>query len=278
MANNNNNCNCCNCEQHHCEDRVCVDVSRVYDSCRDRDCMTDLRIYVDAHSQQVINNAVSVKPISAEIIWSYIDVEALPFNRGFYTVDIRYFFLTQFDVYTGIGRPTRVAGLATADKKVILFGSEGGASIFSSLYVPSADDIALGRRTNLPKATVEVVTPLILDAKIVEPKCNCGCGCCDITSVPAAVKAAFSGDLVDPEDGNRLFATIGVFSIVRLMRDVQIIVPSFDFCIPEKECCGPDENDPCSLFYRMEFPQDEFFPPAATACDVSPCTSCNSQT
>lgn len=257
--------------QNRCENRVCIDVSRVYDSCRDRDCMTDLRVYVNAQAQALLNSAVNVKPIEARIIWTYIDVEALPFNRGFYTVDIHYFFLCTFDVYTGIGRPVRIEGLATADKKVILFGSEGGASIFSSIYVPSSEDIMLGKRTNLPRATVEVVQPLILDAKIVEPGCNCGCCCCDVTAVPTAVKAAFDGDLVESPDSNRLFATIGVFSIVRLMRDVQIIVPSYDFCIPEKDCCGPDENDPCSLFYKMEFPQDEFFPPAATSCDTSPC-------
>ncbi len=241
---------------------VCINVDRVYDSCKDKDCATDLRVYVTAQTQAMLNSAVNVKPVSADILWTYIDIEPLPFNKGFYTVDIKYFFKTYFDLFTGLIRPTRIEGLATYDKRIILFGSEGGASIYSSLYVPADQDTDFMTRSNLPKASVEVVPPIMLSAKLVDACIPCGCCQCDITSVPGAVCACFDGQLCDTSDGNNLYTTLGIFSIVRLMREVQLLVPSYDFCIPEKECCSPTDDDPCTLFNNMDFPNDEFFPPA----------------
>lgn len=60
-------------------------------------------------------------------------------------------------VFTGVGRPTEVEGLATFDKKVILFGSEGNAKVFESKYKEDAFDPQLWRKTNMPHAVVEVV-------------------------------------------------------------------------------------------------------------------------
>ena len=83
------------------------------------------------------------------------DVEPVPFNRGFYSIDLKYFFRITLSVYTGVGRPTEVEGLATFDKKVILFGSEGNAKIFKSKYKEDAFDPQLWRKTNMPSAVVE---------------------------------------------------------------------------------------------------------------------------
>ena len=47
-----------------------------------------------------------------------------------------------------------------------------------------------------------------------------------------------------------------------LSRDVQLTLPSYDFCMPRKECEGR-EDDPCEAFGKIEFPADSFFPPAA---------------
>ena len=244
------------------KENVCVNVDRVYDCCKDRDCMVDLRVYVNNSAQELLNRAINVKPVSADLLWTYIDVEALPFNRGFYTVDVKFFFKTYFDLFTGVGRPTRIEGLATFDKRIILFGSEGGANIYSSLYAPTAHDVEMLMRTNLPKATVEVVQPIMLSAKLVDV-CDrkFGCGHVDLTSVPEAICKCFDGCLCEPEEGKNLYTTLGLFSIVRLLREVQLLIPSYDFCVPQRECSSPSEEDPCAFFYKMEFPQDEFFPP-----------------
>ena len=85
------------------------------------------------------------------------DIEAVPFNRGFYSIDLKYFFRVKLAVFTGANRPSTVEGLATFDKKVILFGSEGNAKIFESRYTENAFDPQLWRKTNMPHAVVEVV-------------------------------------------------------------------------------------------------------------------------
>ena len=98
---------------------------------------------------------------------SFTDVEPVPFNRGFYSVDLKYFFRVKLAVFTGVGRPTEVEGLATFDKKVILFGSEGNAKVFESKFKEDAFDPQLWRKTNMPHAIVEVVDPITLGAKLV---------------------------------------------------------------------------------------------------------------
>ena len=109
------------CARRDLRESVCINVDRVYDCCKDRDCITDARVYVSESSQQIIDRAVNVKAMTAEVLWTYIDVEALPFNRGFYTVDIKIFFRIGLDVFANVGRPQRIYGLATFDKRVILF-------------------------------------------------------------------------------------------------------------------------------------------------------------
>ena len=51
-------------------------------------------------------------------------------------------------------------------------------------------------------------------------------------------------------------------SLVRLERDTQLLVPVYDYCMPDKECaCGDGCEDPCALFRNISFPVGEFFPP-----------------
>jgi len=42
---------------------------------------------------------------------------------------------------------------------------------------------------------------------------------------------------------------------------VQMLMPVYDYCMPNKECTPTSEN-PCDLFHKMSFPVGEFFPPA----------------
>lgn len=61
--------------------------------------------------------------------------------------------------------------------------------------------------------------------------------------------------------------SLGQFSTVRLERDTQLLIPVYDYCIPSNECtlAGGDCSceDPCKVFDAVEFPMDDFFPPAA---------------
>jgi hypothetical protein len=42
---------------------------------------------------------------------------------------------------------------------------------------------------------------------------------------------------------------------------VQLLIPAFDFCFPNKECIASTDENPCELFDTIEFPVNEFFPP-----------------
>ena len=69
----------------------------------------------------------------------------------------------------------------------------------------------------------------------------------------------------------RLLVTIGQFSIVRLERDTQLLIPTFDYCVPSKTCPpvgGASTESPCDVFSQIEFPMDAFFPVSYTHLDV----------
>lgn len=242
---------------------VCIHTRKIYDSCRDKDCIEDLRFYPKLQYVDVINRAMSVKGGTATLLHVYVDVEPVSFNRGFYTVDMRFFYAVTLQVYLSSPAPVTVEGLCVFDKRVILFGSEGNAKIFSSELRVGEPDVQKMRHSNVPTAVVEAVDPIVLDARIVD---SCGkrdCDC-DLCEVPSFVNCCFDGELSNGDDFRRIYVTLGQFSIVRLERDSQLLIPMYDYCMPDKECScggGGDQEDPCSIFRNICFPVGEFFPP-----------------
>lgn len=259
---------------------VCVHTKKVYDQCRSRDCMRDLRVYLPIEDQCFIDgNSVSVKPRSAELLTAVMDVEPVSFQRGFYSVDIRFFYKVSVEACTGVGRPRILEGLSVYDKRCILFGSEGHARIFSSKYRPDQMDCQLPERSNRPTAVLEAVDAILLDARVVYPTQPCHCCSCDLREVPRAICGCFGGqDLALDSASNQLLVTIGQFSIIKLERDIQLLMPAYDICMPQKDCCdtgigGDSTEDPCEVFSRFDFPVDEFFPPRREyeCCDHHHC-------
>jgi hypothetical protein len=107
---------------------------------------------------------------------------------------------------------------------------------------------------------VQIAEPVVLAARLVE-KCNCGCVCdCCASSIPGSVCEQFGGSFVDCDCEKIVLVTLGIFTIVQLIRNVQMLIPVYDFCVPAKECC-PNTENPCDMFKKMCFPVDEFFPP-----------------
>ena len=249
-------------DERRIREAVCIHTKKIFDSCKDKDCIEDLRVYPTRGCQEVIDRAVSVKAGCAELLYAYIDVEPVTFNRGFYTVDVRYFYRITADAFVGAARPVEITGLAVFDKRVILFGSEGSAKVFTSTGKNCGSDIQGLPATTAPTAVVESVDPIILGMKLVEVcQCHHHDNCCEI---PPAVCACFPEELVTGGDVHRLFVTLGQFSIIRLERDTQLLMLAYDYCMPEKDCdCGCDcrQEDACELFRKVQFPVGEFFPP-----------------
>lgn len=254
------NTNNCECGIKNYADEVCVNVQRIYDTCKDKDCFADLRVYLSPRDQQLVDCAVNVRARDAKLLWTLVDLEPVPFNKGYYSIDIMFFLKLEFEVYTCNNRPEIICGLASADKRVILFGSEGNTYTFSSQFSGGELDKQARPVQNLPTAQVEVVDPIILSTKVLSPKCDCCCHETDVMSLPACVSSCFCDGLTSDAE-KQLVVTIGIFSIVRIIRDVQILIPSAKFCLPEKECKGPCEEEPCSFFEKLCFPTNEFFPP-----------------
>jgi len=238
---------------------VSIHTRKIYDSCRDKDCIEDLRVYLTRESQRIVDGAVSVRARSAKLLYADIDVEEVTFNRGYYTIDVRYYYRVLGEAYTVINKPVEISGLAVFDKRVILFGSEGNAKIFTSKTVLGGDDFCELAYNNLPTAVVEAVDPIVLGMKLVDVCDNC----CEfgVSEVPEQISDNFGGDLAFDNPNRRVYVTLGQFSIIRLERDTQLLMPSYDYYMPDKECLGSGDDDACTLFSRIHFPVEEFFPP-----------------
>ena len=254
------------CDLSSVRESVCIHTRKIFDSCRDKDCVEDLRFYPTAAAQEVLSASQMIKGGTAELLYVYTDVEPVTFNRGFYSVDMRFYYRVTLQVCTGTPRYTEAEGLCVFDKRCILFGSEGNAKIFSSDTVFDELDVPGRVRTNLPVAVVEAVDPIVLDARIAdccESHCcreNCCCQA-ELAEIPAFINNCFEGGLSTGGDGRRVYVTLGQFSIVRLERDSQLLIPVYDYCIPTTECSCGDQEDPCGLFRSVAFPVNEFFPP-----------------
>lgn len=228
---------------------VCVHTKKIFDSCRDKDCIEDLRFYPTADSQCAIDRAISIKAGKAELLHSYVDVEPMGFNRGFYTVDVRYFYRVTAEAFVGAARPVGISGLAVFDKRVILFGSEGCAKVFTSEH----DCTGMGEqhlgKCGCPIAVVETVDPIVLNMKLVDV-CECRPVDGEVSEIPACICACFDGELCFCGEGKRLYVTLGQFSIIRLERDTRLLIPVYDYCMPEKECaCGVSGEEDLSLIH-----------------------------
>lgn len=94
-----------------------------------------------------------------------------------------------------------------------------------------------------------------------------GSGCDAVNvQVPEGIKSLFDEALVIGGGQRQLYVTLGQFSIVRLERDAQLVVPVLDYAVPCKECCDTPGGgeDPCEMFSRIPFPASQFSP---TGCE-----------
>ena len=265
------------CDLSGIREAVCIHTSKVMDACRDKDCIEDLRVYLTRESQALLDCASGAKVRSVELIYVDPMVEPVPYNSGNYTVTLTFYYKVVAEACMNSARPATVYGLAVFTKRVLLYGGEGCAKIFTSSQSTGCLDKKAVCRCNMPRAVVEAVEPMILAAKIQEVSSCCRCDG-DLGDIPAAVLQCFDDDLVLGGERQRLYVTIGQFSIIRMERDTQLLIPSFDYCIPTKECSdvagiSPAE-DACDIFAQVEFPIEEFFPGRNDAC-INPSDSCN---
>lgn len=255
---------------------VCIDTNRVLDSCRDRDCFENVRVYLSDFGNEVLEHTGAIRAKSACIVWTYIGMDPIQFNRGFYSINVRFYVKIVFEACVANGRSQELEGIAVLEKRVILYGGESNVSVFKSkgagqdsfCACPNPD---CGEKSE-PTAIVEVVSPVLLGTKIVEKRseCNCCCCCCE-NDLPAPVLHSLDAPLCFDDDdythgGKRfLVVSLGIFSLIRIVRPAQYMVQAVECCIPEKECAPVEEDDPCRVFRNMPFPVGEFCPQETSA-------------
>ena len=258
--------NCCNSQGGSSprQEMVSIETNRILDYCRDRDCFEDVKVLLTDFGNDIVQRTGNIRAKSACISWTYIGIDPVRFNRGFYSVTIKFYIKVTFEACLSGGRSQEFDGIAILEKKVILYGSESNVSIFKS-NPDSSDYCAMPEpccsTKNVPIAIVEVVDPIILNSRVREAHDNCCSCCCCCDEVPDYVASGISGTLRDGDDNERyITVSLGIFSVVRIVRPAQYLINATEYCVPDKECIAAEEDNPCSLFRSMDFPTSEFCP------------------
>lgn len=260
------NCNCENtatpCENTSSSSNVnsryereeCIVALKVYDQCRQQSCLTD-EIIGPARAA-VSTTACGIKISEGEIInppceAANVTVEDLklkkiiiaskkpnPFKNGFWDIDLKYVFL-----YKLVFRETNgdiiccICANSIYTKTLTLFGSIGTDIMIATDLLGSISE------------TLEADPILIAEGKAValSAEIRCAPRRCSCNSSAA-------------ESGRIVAITIGLFSVVKLCRLVDLSVESKGFCIPE-ECNQENPLSPCEFFDTLDFPFEVFSPP-----------------
>ena len=253
------------CSPEELRQTISIHTKKITDACRDKDCIEDLRVYLTACSQKQLDCAAGAKVRCADLLYAYIDVEPVAFDRNHYCIDITFYYRILADAIVGTARPVPLNGLVVFSKRVVLCGEDSRAHIFTSrTRIGGSDGITAWSATR-PPAVVEVLDPMVLSSK-VRDVCDCGCKEQATVQIPGFIRELFDDELVLSGDQRRLFVTLGQFSIVRLERDAQLVVPMADYDVPCRECCDAPgcAEDPCEMFSRIPFPTQQF---TSTGCD-----------
>ncbi len=249
------------CDPQQLQQAMSIHTRKITDACRDKDCIEDLRVYLTACSQSLLDTAAGARVRCADLLYAYIDVEPVAFDRNHYCIDVTFYYRILADAIVGSARPAPLSGLAVFSKRVVLCGEDSPAHIFTSdTRLGSGDGFSV-YSTNRPTAVVEVLDPMVLSSRVREV-CDCPCQEPSSVQIPGFVRELFDEELVLSGDKRRLFVTLGQFSIIRLERDAQLVVPVLDIAVPARECCDApgSSEDPCEMFSRIPFPTTQFAP------------------
>ena len=149
---------------------VCIDTKRIYDSCVSKDCLEDLRVTFFGASQRLIDEATPVKCRNCVIKAVSIDVDEVPFNRGFYSANVHFYFMLCFDCYNApCSTPQVAVGYTDFEKKCILYGSEGDVKILHQIFAMRERTAPKHRSTQTQPQRCKPLTRLCFQAKLWKP-------------------------------------------------------------------------------------------------------------
>jgi hypothetical protein len=235
----------------------CIIALKVYDSCRQQDCLTPAEIgparaaecacIGDEHMKEgdVVDPpqnaaAVTIDKLRVEKV-IIVDKEPNPFKNGFWDIDLKYVFKYRLTFREADGSVIgSIKANSIFNKKVTLFGSIGTDLIIST-------DLFCNR--NNDSTTLDADPFILVEAKAV--------------ALEAKLKYQRRRNLGEEDfspEPNEVLVTIGLFTIIKLFRIVNLTVESRGFCIPD-ECEEINPLNPCEFFDSLDFPMDIFAPP-----------------
>ena len=142
------------CNPSDLRQAMSIDTRKITDSCRDKDCVEDLRVYLTTGSQALLDNAANARVRCAELIYTNIEVEPVAFDRNHYCIDVTFYYRILADAVVGSVRPATLYGLAVFSKRAVLCGEESKAHIFRSDTRLGQSDGMTTLHANLPTAVV----------------------------------------------------------------------------------------------------------------------------
>ena len=153
------------CNPNDLQQAMSIHTRKITDSCRDKDCIEDLRVYLTTGSQATLDTGATAKVRCAELLYAGIEVEPVAFDRNHYCIDITFYYQILADATVGTNRPVTLNGLAVFSKRAVLCGEDSRAHIFRSDTVIGGTDGHTLRYANRPIAVVEVTDTNSQNAK-----------------------------------------------------------------------------------------------------------------
>jgi hypothetical protein len=236
----------------------CIIALKVYDQCRQQDCLTEGQIGPARAAEQtvicdkryeegdIIDPPQTAAAVSMDLLRIrkiiIVDKNPNPFKNGYWDINLKYVFEYRLTFREADGS---VLGYVRANsiynKMLTLFGSIGTDIVIATdLFNNSVHD----------SATLDADPFILAEAK----------------GVPLAAELGRSRHInCSPEElssyaPNQVDVSIGLLTIIKLVRIVHLSVESRGFCVPP-ECDEISPLNPCEFFNSLEFPLNIFSPP-----------------
>ena len=221
---------------------------KVYDSCRQQNCLTHKEIGPARAAEQLCigdehhreGDLIKPPPLAASATVSHLRIKKIKvvskepsaFKNGYWDVDIKFVFEYRITFREAdASKITTIKANNIFNMQVTLFGSVGSGLVIGTDLMHGLCD----------SATFDAEPFVLVEAKAV----------------------SLHADLNYHHDDHAkdVRVTIGLFSIIKLFRLVNLTVESRGFDIPDECPPAPSPVHPCTVFEEMDFPMDIFAPP-----------------
>ncbi|WP_317856306.1 hypothetical protein [Chakrabartyella piscis] len=259
------NCCCSNEETNNGSGEVCIIAQKIFDQCRIQKCLTsDILGPARAASNALPNcnemlceGDIIVPPCNAsDVTMKHLKLSRIEILRktentlqdGCWDVELKYVFDYTLEFRRADGC---IIGCIDATNayilRVTLFGdTESNVTTTNDLY-------PLGGNTSGGPYVIAEGKAIALGADLKYPCASYGCGCnsccCGTNAGDVTMGAPVAVNV-----------TIGLFTIVKMFRTVNMIVESLGRCVPETCTSIGNACDPCANFDSLAFPLDAFSP------------------